>query len=102
MMGSHIAWLGNAMDHADSNNTMLIEERRQHVLALIQRDGRVLVSELSDRLGISRITIRKNLDYLEPKGLVQRTHGGALPPQSETLLNPTPQTQQPHQLQDKQ
>jgi len=27
---------------------MLIEERRQHVLATIQREGRALVSELSD------------------------------------------------------
>lgn len=54
---------------------MLIEERRQHVLAQIQKDGRVLVAELSDALGISRITIRKDLDNLEGRGLVQRTHG---------------------------
>ena len=66
---------------------MLIEERRQHVLATIQAEGRALVSELSDTLGISRITIRKDLDHLEAKGLVQRTHGGALAPQSGALLD---------------
>ena len=42
-----------------------------------------------DALGISRITIRKDLDYLESKGLVQRTHGGALSPQESTLLDPS-------------
>jgi DeoR family transcriptional regulator of aga operon len=49
---------------ADAKSEMLIDERRQHVLSLIQRDGRVLVSELSEALGISRITIRKDLDFL--------------------------------------
>ncbi|HEY1216121.1 MAG TPA: DeoR family transcriptional regulator, partial [Bryobacteraceae bacterium] len=74
----------------DNNaNPMLIEERRQHVLARIQKEGRVLVSELSDTLGISRITIRKDLDNLERRGLVQRTHGGALAPQTTSLLDPT-------------
>ena len=47
----------------DAKSDMLIDERRQHVLSLIQRDGRVLVSELSEALGISRITIRKDLDF---------------------------------------
>jgi DeoR family transcriptional regulator, aga operon transcriptional repressor len=70
-------------------SSMMIEERRQHVLATINRDGRVLVSELSDALGISRITIRKDLTYLEERGLLQRTHGGALAPQSGALLDPT-------------
>ncbi|HEU4636340.1 MAG TPA: transcriptional repressor AgaR [Edaphobacter sp.] len=67
---------------------MLIEERRQHVLSQIQRDGRVLVSELSDALGISRITIRKDLDNLESRGLVTRTHGGALAAQHPSLDPP--------------
>jgi DeoR family transcriptional regulator, aga operon transcriptional repressor len=68
---------------------MLIEERRQHVLALIQRDGRVLVGDLSDQLGISRITIRKDLEHLQVKGLIQRTHGGALALQSGALFDPS-------------
>ncbi|MGH9597714.1 MAG: DeoR family transcriptional regulator [Edaphobacter sp.] len=57
---------------------MLIGERRNHILSLVHRDGRVLVSELSESLGISPITIRKDLDHLEAQGVVQRTHGGAL------------------------
>jgi DeoR family transcriptional regulator of aga operon len=81
---------------------MLIEERRQHVLSTIKRDGRVLVSELSDTLGISRITIRKDLAYLEERGLLQRTHGGALSPQSGALLDPTLTEKEQHCLQEKQ
>lgn len=68
---------------------MLIEERRQHVLARIQQDGRALVGELSAQLGISRITIRKDLEYLQSKGLIQRTHGGALSMQSGSLFDPS-------------
>jgi DeoR family transcriptional regulator of aga operon len=68
---------------------MLIEERRQHILSLIQKNGRVLVDELSNELGLSKITIRKDLDYLESKELLVRTHGGALPAQAGTLSDPT-------------
>ena len=83
-------------------NPMLIEERRQHVLTLIQQDGRVLVSELSEALGISRITIRKDLDHLEARGLLQRTHGGALAPQTGSLLDPSLQEKEQHRLREKQ
>src|ERR1039458_9217877 len=81
---------------------LLIAERRRHMLAKIQRDGRVLVSELSDALGISRITIRKDLDYLQSKGLVQRTHGGALSAQSQALFDPSLQEKEHKQLKEKQ
>lgn len=67
---------------------MLIEERRQHILALIQKDGRVLVDELSSNLRLSKITIRKDLDYLESKNLLMRTHGGALPVNESALSDP--------------
>ena len=80
---------------------MLIEERRQHLLAKIQSDHRVLVSELSDSLGISRITIRKDLDYLESRGLVQRTHGGALSPHNRALLDPSLQEKEHKQQEEK-
>jgi DeoR family transcriptional regulator of aga operon len=84
-------------------NPMLIEERRQHVLSQIQKDGRVLVAELSETLGISRITIRKDLDNLESRGLVLRTHGGALaPPTTTTLVDPTLKEKQRQRHREKQ
>ena len=68
---------------------MLVGERRQHILHVIQTEGRALVDDLSESLGISRITIRKDLDFLQAKGLIERTHGGALPIQHGTLADPT-------------
>jgi DeoR family transcriptional regulator of aga operon len=67
---------------------MLIEERRQHILSVAQSEGRVRVRALSKSLGISQITIRKDLDYLQRKGLLQRSHGGALPVQPSALFDP--------------
>ena len=69
------------------NSQLLIEERRQYIVGLAQRDGRVLVEELSESLGISRITIRKDLDYLQGRGVLQRTHGGALLPGNGALAD---------------
>jgi DeoR family transcriptional regulator, aga operon transcriptional repressor len=68
---------------------MLIEERRQHIVALAHQNGRVLISDLSRDLDISRITIRKDLEHLQQKGVLLRTHGGALPPATGTMFDPT-------------
>jgi DeoR family transcriptional regulator of aga operon len=89
-------------EHEKHRSDMLIDERRQHLLAKVQKEGRVLVSELSDTLGISRITIRKDLDYLESKGLVQRSHGGALSlQQGSALFDPSLQVKEQMQLKEK-
>lgn len=68
---------------------MLIEERRQYILGLAQDNGRVLVEDLSQMLGVSSITIRKDLDQLQKRGVLQRTHGGAILPTSGSLADPT-------------
>jgi DeoR family transcriptional regulator of aga operon len=83
-------------------SSMLIEERRQHVLGRIAAEGRVLVSDLSDTLGISRITIRKDLEYLEKQGLLLRTHGGALAPRSGAFFDPSIKEKEQQQLREKQ
>jgi DeoR family transcriptional regulator, aga operon transcriptional repressor len=72
-----------------AGDEMLIDERRQHVLDKIKREGRVLVGELSDELGISRVTIRKDLEFLQAQGLIQRSHGGAIAAQSGALFDPS-------------
>lgn len=85
-----------------AGSNMLIAERRQHVMRLLERDGRVLVSELSAQLGISPITIRKDLDYLESKGMVERTHGGALVPQKTAMLDRSLKEKESQQTREKQ
>ena len=64
---------------------MLSEERRREIMELLRSDGRVLVRDLAKRFGTSLITIRKDLKSLHHQGLVERTHGGALPMRTGAL-----------------
>ncbi len=70
------------------SNVLLNEERRRQILEVLHRDGRVLVKDLARDFRISQITIRKDLESLDGQGLIHRTHGGALPVQAGTLLDP--------------
>ena len=72
-----------------SSNGLLNEERRREILGVLHRDGRVLVKDLARQFRISQITIRKDLEFLDGQGVIQRTHGGALPVQSGAMLDPT-------------
>ncbi|AXC12650.1 Transcriptional repressor of aga operon [Acidisarcina polymorpha] len=91
-----------AENHSTEPTQLLIDERRQHILSLIENEGRVLVGELSRELGISQITIRKDLEYLRSKGLLHRTHGGALRMQASALFDPSLQEKQQQHSQEKQ
>ncbi|NOX60739.1 MAG: DeoR/GlpR transcriptional regulator [Chloroflexi bacterium] len=51
--------------------------RRQLILDRIKEDGRVQVAELSQTLGVSRMTIHRDLSRLAEEGLVRRVRGGA-------------------------
>lgn len=48
------------------------------ILTDLQQTGRVSVETLSEQLDVSVVTIRRDLDALEQKGLLRRTHGGAV------------------------
>ena len=58
---------------------MLTVERRQAILARLERDGRIVASELVTSLGVSEDTVRRDLRDLAEQGLLHRVHGGALP-----------------------
>jgi DeoR family transcriptional regulator, aga operon transcriptional repressor len=72
-----------------TTSPMLNEERRRKILELVERDGRVMVKDLGRRFSTSLITIRKDLEHLHQKGLIQRAHGGALPVDAAALRDPT-------------
>jgi len=57
---------------------VLTAERRQAILARVERDGRVVASELVTSLGVSEDTVRRDLRDLAQHGLLHRVHGGAL------------------------
>jgi len=55
-----------------------IDARRKKILELLRRDGQVRVSQLSEALGATVVTIRTDLDALEQDGYLERTQGGAI------------------------
>jgi DeoR family transcriptional regulator of aga operon len=72
-----------------SIRSVLNEERRRHILEILNRDGRVLVVDLARHFRTSQVTIRKDLDALEANGRILRSHGGALPARESALDDPT-------------
>ena len=57
---------------------MLAIERKQEIYDLIKKNHKVVVSELSLQLNVTEETIRRDLKELESRGLVTRSHGGAI------------------------
>lgn len=57
---------------------MLAEQRRRRILAQLRRTGAVTVAELTDLLGVSDMTIRRDLEQLRSDGLAEKVHGGAV------------------------
>ncbi|MFW0774133.1 substrate-binding domain-containing protein [Paenarthrobacter nitroguajacolicus] len=63
-----------------------VEERRQNILAIVEREGAQLVNDLAIRLNISAVTIRRDLEELSGQGLVYRRHGSVAPARSAGAL----------------
>jgi DeoR/GlpR family transcriptional regulator of sugar metabolism len=57
---------------------MLSEERHQIILHILENQGAVQVTDLVEQFDVSEMTIRRDLDVLERKGLLRRVHGGAV------------------------
>ena len=52
-------------------------QRHEVIVAEVRRRGSVRVSELAVLLGVSDMTVRRDLDLLDDAGLVEKVHGGA-------------------------
>ena len=57
---------------------MLAIERRNAILAKLQEDKKVVVSDLSTLYNVTEETIRRDLEKLEAEGLAKKTYGGAV------------------------
>ena len=57
---------------------LFLEERLDQIGALLHEQRRVSVIDLSERFGVSAVTIRNDLGTLEQQGRLVRTHGGAV------------------------
>ncbi len=67
---------GRRHDHEGTNKK---QRRFETILAELRRNGSISVEELSAALEVSVVTIRRDLDELEQQGVLNRTHGGAVP-----------------------
>ncbi|OON71390.1 DeoR/GlpR family DNA-binding transcription regulator [Streptomyces tsukubensis] len=63
---------------SESQN-LLAEQRRAMIVDEVRRRGGVRVNELTKRLGVSDMTVRRDLDALARLGVVEKVHGGAVP-----------------------
>ncbi|GHF89607.1 LacI family DNA-binding transcriptional regulator [Streptomyces griseosporeus] len=61
---------------------MHAEERHQEILHSLREHGSVRVSDLAAELGVSPITVRRDVETLAERGLVERVHGGAVLPET--------------------
>ena len=58
---------------------MLTTHRKQQILSILKRQGQVIAKDVSQEMGVSEDTIRRDLREMAQQGLLQRVHGGALP-----------------------
>jgi len=59
---------------------MLAKHRQSLILQEVRRSGSARVSDLTQRLGVSDMTIRRDLEVLAKAGLIEKVHGGAVLP----------------------
>ena len=78
-----LVWCGMAPTRPepanDADSAALPALRQSRLAALVREHGQMTVTELVRQFGVSRDTIRRDLQALEQRGLLVRTHGGAIP-----------------------
>ena len=67
---------------------MLAAQRQTRILEEIQRTGGIRVNDLTKLLGVSDMTIRRDLDALAGRGLITKVHGGATVRQAGSAHEP--------------
>lgn len=63
----------------------MLNQRQNDILKILGNDEQTSVKTLSDRLQVSSVTIRQDLNLLEEEGLLRRVHGGAVLKDSDDL-----------------
>jgi len=67
------------MQHNSKESLTTMAERHRSILNILQTEGSVSVTDLSGRLNVSEVTVRKDLTVLEHQNKLYRTHGRAIP-----------------------
>jgi len=61
------------------SESMLASQRKDYLLEVLRKTGQIVAKSVSQELGLSEDTIRRDLRELASEGRLQRVHGGALP-----------------------
>jgi DeoR/GlpR family transcriptional regulator of sugar metabolism len=73
----------NNSEHGDDGASRhLAHQRRQRILELVGTRRAARLEDLSQAVGVSTATVRRDLDELAAQGLVRRVHGGAIAPET--------------------
>src|SRR5882757_3478097 len=72
----------------EGKHVMLARHRQSLILQAVRSDGSARVSDLTQRLGVSDMTIRRDLEALAQAGLIEKVHGGAVLPGSPSSHEP--------------
>ena len=65
----------------------MLNERQNRILKILGRNDQTSVNDLSEKLKVSSVTIRQDLNFLEAEGLLKRVHGGAVLRDADDLSN---------------
>lgn len=65
---------------------MFMEERQKDILKRVNETGRIQVAQIQELYNISADCARRDLRFLESRGLLQRTHGGAIAAQPKGIM----------------
>ena len=68
--------------------SVLARQRHTYILERIRGDGAVRVGELARDLGVSDMTVRRDLELLHQQGLLEKVHGGATVSNGSSLFEP--------------
>ena len=67
---------------------MLAAQRKARILEEVSTSGARRISDLADSLGVSEVTIRRDVEQLAAQGLVDKVHGGVTANALSTTLEP--------------
>src|SRR3954465_7910728 len=67
---------------------MLARQRQAFILERVREDGAVRVADLVRELGVSDMTVRRDLEILDERGLLEKVHGGATSISGSAVFEP--------------
>ncbi|MFE7897813.1 DeoR/GlpR family DNA-binding transcription regulator [Streptomyces sp. NPDC057424] len=67
---------------------MLARQRQERIAELVRERGSIRVGALTERFGVSHMTIRRDLESLARRGHLDKVHGGAVTPEPGSTAEP--------------